>query len=251
MTFIMMFESVFNFILQSSMVIGPVVGYFDQIAQIRRTSSSSGFSLDTCGVLLVSSIIRVSFWFGKRFDNVLLYQSIVMIIVQLILLHECIKFRYPLSPLPNRRWFWNWYTYKSYIFFLAILTVVLGLLFVILGSQSWFVELLGFLALGIESTVPMPQAWQNFQYQSVAGFSPLILFTWFFGDSFKTFYYTHTGAPLQFILCGIAQLTVDSIVVLQFVFYDRKLREMLGLDTSGLTERVRGSPSYNSLDDIM
>jgi hypothetical protein len=41
-------------LLQSSMVIGPVLGYFDQIAKFRKTRSSTGFSLDTSGILLVS-----------------------------------------------------------------------------------------------------------------------------------------------------------------------------------------------------
>lgn len=47
----------------------------------------------------------------------------------------------------------------------------------------------------------------------------MILLTWFLGDAFKTFYYIYTGVPLQFILCGIIQLLVDSIVVIQFVSY--------------------------------
>ncbi|RIA87279.1 hypothetical protein C1645_684407, partial [Glomus cerebriforme] len=69
--------------------------------------------------------------------------------------------------------------------------------------------------LGIESTVPMPQALQNFKINP-----PMILFkTWFFGDAFKTFYYTYTEASLQFILCGIVQLLVDSIIMVQFVYF--------------------------------
>jgi hypothetical protein len=54
--------NIFNVLLDISMVIGPVLGYFDQIRKFRQTKSSSGFSLDTTGVLLVSSIIRVYFW---------------------------------------------------------------------------------------------------------------------------------------------------------------------------------------------
>jgi hypothetical protein len=41
-------------LFQSSMVIGPVLGYFDQIVKFRKTQSSTGFSLDTSGILLVS-----------------------------------------------------------------------------------------------------------------------------------------------------------------------------------------------------
>ncbi|RIA88029.1 hypothetical protein C1645_775968 [Glomus cerebriforme] len=152
------------------MIIGPVLGYFDQINKFRQTKSSSGYSIDTTGVLLVSSIIRVYFWFGKRFDEVLLYQSLFMIVVQLVLLHEFLEYRYPISPTPNRRWFWNWYTYKSYLIFLVILVGLLGFFQLIFYEQEWFIETLGYLSLGIESTVPMPQAWKNFNRKSVSGF---------------------------------------------------------------------------------
>jgi len=53
---------IFKVLLDVSMVVGPVLGYFDQINKFRQTKSSSGYSLDTTGVLLVSSIIRVHFW---------------------------------------------------------------------------------------------------------------------------------------------------------------------------------------------
>lgn len=55
-------SDVFNTLLDISMIVGPVLGYFDQINKFRQTKSSSGYSLDTTGVLLVSSIIRVHFW---------------------------------------------------------------------------------------------------------------------------------------------------------------------------------------------
>ncbi|CAG8468457.1 8406_t:CDS:2 [Diversispora eburnea] len=164
------------------MVIGPVLGYFDQIIKFRKTKSSAGFSSDTSGILLVSRI-------GKRFDIILLYQSIMMIIAQTWLLHECIKYRFPSSSIHNRkRWFWNWHTFTPYMICLASVIVL--------------------------SSVPMPQAWQNYQNRSVVGFSSIVLITWFIGDAFKTFYYTYTKAPLQFILCGIIQLCVDSIIAL-------------------------------------
>ncbi|CAI2172461.1 18729_t:CDS:2 [Funneliformis geosporum] len=240
--------NIFNILLGISMVIGPVLGYFDQIKKFRETKSSSGYSLDTTGILLVSSIIRVYFWIGKKFDTVLLYQSLLMISVQLVLLYECLRFRYPIIPTSNRRWFWNWYTYKSYLIFLIVLVGMLGILQLIFYEQEWFTETLGYLSLGIESTVPMPQAYQNFKRHSVSGFSKWIILTWVGGDSFKTFYYIYTNAPLQFILCGIVQLSVDFVVVFQTVIYGRKMREIFGLnDTRWYNNRPS---SYSSLDNI-
>ncbi|KAF0391996.1 PQ-loop protein [Gigaspora margarita] len=167
-----------NIILGILMTFGPVLGYIDQIMKFRATKSSFGFSLDTPGILLISSIIRVFFWIGKRFDIVLLYQSIVMIIVQIWLLYECIRYRIPTLSIHNRkRWFWNWRSFRPYM---ACLIVLLGHLIFFsnfFGDQVWFIELLGYLALGIECTLPMPQAIQNYKNKSVSGFrySPNLL----------------------------------------------------------------------------
>ena len=70
------------------MVFGPVIGYVDQYQKTLSTRSTEGFSHKVCGVLLVSNMLRILFWIGKRFDSVLLWQSIVMILAQLILLGE-------------------------------------------------------------------------------------------------------------------------------------------------------------------
>jgi solute carrier family 66, member 2 len=73
---------------------------------------------------------------------------------------------------------------------------------------------------------------------------------WFFGDTFKTVYFLYTSSPLPFIVCGVVQLSVDSLVVFQFILYDRRLREKLGLDTYDLEEPFRPQ-NYNALDDIL
>ncbi|CAI2172237.1 14776_t:CDS:2 [Funneliformis geosporum] len=200
--------NIFNILLGISMVIGPVLGYFDQIKKFRETKSSSGYSLDTTGILLVSSIIRVYFCASDL--DIQLYQ------------------------LQTDDGFG--------------IVGMLGILQLIFYEQEWFTETLGYLSLGIESTVPMPQAYQNFKRHSVSGFSKWIILTWVGGDSFKTFYYIYTNAPLQFILCGIVQLSVDFVVVFQTVIYGRKMREIFGLnDTRWYNNRPS---SYSSLDNI-
>ncbi|CAG8751340.1 15370_t:CDS:2 [Racocetra persica] len=89
--------------------------------------------------------------------------------------------------------------------YMTCLIVLLGHLiffFNFFGDKVWFIELLGYMALGIESTLPMPQALQNYKNQSVSGFSE--------------------NSPLQFALCSAVQLLVDSIIVVQFIAYDDK-----------------------------
>jgi len=41
--------------------------------------------------LLIANILRIEFWFGKRFETPLLVQSIVMIICMLVMLELCIR----------------------------------------------------------------------------------------------------------------------------------------------------------------
>ncbi|XP_018431302.1 PREDICTED: PQ-loop repeat-containing protein 1-like, partial [Nanorana parkeri] len=71
------------------MVVGGVVPYIPQYQEIRRTSSTDGFSTGVCLVLLVANILRIFFWFGKFFEFPLLLQSVLMIGAMLAILHLC------------------------------------------------------------------------------------------------------------------------------------------------------------------
>ncbi|KAF9956413.1 hypothetical protein BGZ72_002791 [Mortierella alpina] len=262
-------------LIRIAMVIGPVTGYFHQYYKMHKMRTSMGFSSVTCGVLIVS-----------RFDTALLYQSILMTVVQLFLLELCVRY-YPWtvqipapvthstpssrlgnSPIGNNRshspvlgsaiganqtsgpgpittrasrsqgagWykqhamdlgtdFWNWPTIGPYYLFLAVFTLVVGLSLLIIGNTSFYVALLGLAALGIEATVPLPQAIQNYRTKSTAGFSPAILLMWVIGDSFKTYYYISTHAKYQFVGCGIIQLCIDCVIITQTVIYSKFWRD--------------------------
>lgn len=86
----------------------------------------------------------------------------------------------------------------------------------------WFVELIGFLALGIESCLGVPQLYQNYKKGTTAGLSYELIGSWAIGDLFKTMYFLMSGAPMQFILCGAIQLTVDAAITYQIMTYDNK-----------------------------
>ncbi|KAG0055559.1 hypothetical protein BGZ83_008170 [Gryganskiella cystojenkinii] len=261
-------------LIRLSMVVGPVTGYFHQYYTMYKMKTSMGFSSVTCGVLIIS-----------RFDDALLYQSILMTIVQLFLLELCVRyypwtvqipapvtqsfstsrflFRNPLqqnqqqsqpyhpannnhgisgalfsstgsssSPSPDGPMDHvttrasrvhgsgvGWY--REHAAYWAVFTLVLGLSLVIIGNTPFYVGLLGLAALGIEATVPLPQAIQNFKTKSTAGFSPAILLMWVIGDSFKTYYYISTHQKYQFIGCGIIQLCIDCVIIAQTVIYSK------------------------------
>jgi hypothetical protein len=159
---------------------------------------------------------QLSFRLGKRFDITLLFQSILMIISQLILLELVVRHR----PIPSastrystvgrdsfssdissvddpdfddvlfppsshrhilgRMWnrFWAWDRYIDFVIFLTGFTAITAILYLIFGSFSVFIEILGAVSLSIEATVPVPQCIANFKARSTHGFSWLILGTW-------------------------------------------------------------------------
>ncbi|KAK3810855.1 MAG: hypothetical protein J3Q66DRAFT_350364 [Benniella sp.] len=284
--------------LDVGMVIGPVTGYIHQYYTIFMMKSSLGFSSATCGVLLVANITRIFFWLGDPFELPLLYQSILMITVQLLLLEICVRY-YPKSepslPMPvshptsgasrNKstsnttsnmtslgtddvlsrasrrgggwfrdhatRWsieFWNWPTIWPYFTFIAIYTSCLALAMYLIGKKTFFVECLGFLALGIEATVPMPQAFQNYRAKSTEGFAPSILLMWVIGDSVKLYYFISEEAKFQFVGCGAIQLCIDCVIIVQTVIYSKwwKRRQAAASSSSSLL-----SPTpYGSTHDL-
>ena len=65
----------------------------------------------------------------------------------------------------------------------------------------------------------MPQMMSNLQRKSTIGLSYTMIMCWFFGDVTKTFYFIIKSQPLQFIICGLAQLIVDSLIIYQINIY--------------------------------
>ncbi|EKM50392.1 uncharacterized protein PHACADRAFT_263675 [Phanerochaete carnosa HHB-10118-sp] len=61
----------------------------------------------------------------------------------------------------------------------------LSILFLIFGRSWLFVNILGFVALGLESTLPIPQLISNYKQKSLYGFRMSTLIGWVGGDAFK------------------------------------------------------------------
>ncbi|KAI0763748.1 hypothetical protein BD413DRAFT_483380 [Trametes elegans] len=206
------------------MAVGPPLVYADQAYSIVRKKDATGFSRDVCAILLLANITRCFFWLGNRFELALLFQSIFMILSQLALLYICILYRPRLSPenlgASSRPFsFWQWATYTQYLEFLAAFILCEAILFLIMGRSDVFVSILGFVALGLESTLPIPQLISNYKQRSLYGFRMSTLIGWFGGDSFKAVYFFLQGSPLQFKVCAIFQLSIDAAIVLQRLVY--------------------------------
>lgn len=48
-----------------------------------------------------------------------------------------------------------------------------------------------------------------------------MIFTWFAGDFLKTLYFIIEAQPIQFIMCGTVQLSVDIMIIVQIINYKR------------------------------
>ncbi|KAI9311558.1 hypothetical protein BX666DRAFT_1867877 [Dichotomocladium elegans] len=185
-------------VMSALMAVAPALGYLDQYRLIRQQQTSEGFNAITCAILLFSRcVLFVCMDKNSNSRNNTIKAS---------------------SEKHGR--FWQWANFGDYANRLLGFTTLVAVAYKYLGHRVWFVEALGILSLGLESTLPVPQCLSIYQARSAAGFSPLIMASWAFGDGFKLFYFVSTSAPLQFSLCGAVQLSVDMLIVSQaFIYY--------------------------------
>jgi urea transporter len=123
------------------------------------------------------------------------------------------------NSLLDQESFWNWPYFSTYLQFIGALCTVLAALTLAFVRQTWFVQMIGTVALGIEATLALPQAYANYKNQSAEGLNLILIATWFAGDAFKTFVFISEAAPFQFIACGTFQLLVDCVVLAQLAMY--------------------------------
>ena len=129
------------------MIFIPSVGYFFQAIKFKQTKSTKGFAKFLCFLLLLANILRIFFWFGKKFTVTLLYQAIVVIISQIYLIHVYLEYQEDLPPKTEKSFYehilnwketlnpkkiWNWsdeIDYFKFIFFLFFIFLVICFFF--------------------------------------------------------------------------------------------------------------------------
>ncbi|VDK62750.1 unnamed protein product [Onchocerca ochengi] len=80
-----------NVLAKIFIIFGGSLAYVFQYKEISERKDASGFSLFVCLTLLVANILRIMFWFGKRFELALLAQSIVMLISMMLMLEISVR----------------------------------------------------------------------------------------------------------------------------------------------------------------
>ncbi|VDM52816.1 unnamed protein product [Angiostrongylus costaricensis] len=78
--------------------VGGSIPYVFQYVEIHHRRNAQGFSLFVCLALCIANILRILFWFGKRFDLALLAQSIVMFICMVFMLEISVRMNRKHTP---------------------------------------------------------------------------------------------------------------------------------------------------------
>jgi len=161
-----------------------------------------------------------------------------MIVMQSLLLHAALLFRVSLPPLTpgtmnhqnpfeqlkEDEWarpynFWRWGSQRPYWTVLAYTVGGLTFLQLLLGSYNSYSQLLGYVALGIEAILPVPQIMDNHRRGGCKGFRLSVLANWIIGDVFKMAFFLakdSTEVPWAFKLCGLFQASCDIYLGVQF-----------------------------------
>lgn len=213
-------------------VVGGVAPYVPQYIDIAKSRNSEGFSTLVCLILLVANILRILFWFGHPFETPLLIQSFLMNAVMLIMVQICVETR---PSMVKRNFsvrdmnlddFWKWTDFNSYLHFLAIFLSIVSLVTYALLDFHFYVEGLGLVALLTEAMLATPQLIHNWKVKSTAGMSIGMVVLWMVGDLAKTAYFIIRGAPNQFLVCGVTQITIDLLILLQVFAYKPQYRSV-------------------------
>lgn len=240
---LVLFHGLVSWVAAGAMVFGGVIPYIPQYRHIRRTQNAEGFSTYVCLVLLVANILRILFRFGRYFETLLLWQSIIMIATMLVMLNLCTDVRMTTELSTKRRsfidfdWnhFWSWSHFVDYLQCVLAFTLVAAYITYLLLDSALFVETLGFLAVFIEAMLGTPQLHCNYQNKSTEGMSIKMVLMWTSGDTFKTGYFLYTQAPVQFWTCGLLQVCVDFAILFQVYYYSHYPQKPLSHTVSHTT----------------
>ncbi|VDL80148.1 unnamed protein product [Nippostrongylus brasiliensis] len=89
--------------LSVDVYVGGSIPYVFQYAEIHHRRNAQGFSLFVCLALCVANILRILFWFGKRFDLALLAQSVVMFICMIFMLEIAVRMNRKHTPKSHQK----------------------------------------------------------------------------------------------------------------------------------------------------
>ena len=250
------YSYIVKFLADILMIFVPSIGYFFQAKKFKETKSSKGFAKFLCLLILIANILRVFFWFGKKFSLILLYQSIVVILSQIYLIHVYLEYQedFPVKSEKNiseylinwsetlsPRKIWNWDDEIEYYKFIIFLVVIFSIICRIGKNSSQLFEILGIISVSFETFIELPQIKENCMTKDIRNLSGEMVFMWFAGDLFKTSYNFIYHSPLQIIIGGIIMNLEDVILSSQVIYFD---------ENNYINKLFQGRPKYVNLDEV-
>ena len=231
-------------LLDFFMTFCPTLNYLFQIFKFNKTKSSKGFSKYLCLVTILSHTLKVFFWFSERFKYALLFQSILVIIMQLYLIYVCIKFKekepnYDQIPNENnssnntnvKRKIYNWKnivdfkliwkwndTFEYYIFYF-IIVILLSVCHICLGNYDYYSFSLGFVSMILDMLGSFPQIIELYKTKNQRNISKIMVLMWFFGNLIKVYYNIHNKSPLPLIIGSYIQVFFNVVLISQIIYY--------------------------------
>lgn len=242
-----------------AMVIGPVIGYIEQWRKMQQQRTSEGYSPAVSMILIACNSLRVVYYLGEPYALMLLWQSAVMLVVQLGLLVTVAKLNMAKRILQSAAiggtvdaigndtrghsngsgTFGGGSSFTSKLrsfgracnplnftpsqlllrFVVTLVALMLLGLWLFSVSPLQGPSIVGYLSLGIEATLVTPQLLLNFQRRSTEGLSWLLVVTWCVGDVVKMIFFLVEAQPTPFVVCGSFQIGCDALVLLQLWCY--------------------------------
>ena len=135
--------------------------------------------------------------------------------------------------------------YRYWQFLLLFTTLLLTLHLLLRPSPTSakaYNDILGFLGLTIEATLPLPQIYANHMSQSCKGFRVSVIANWLFGDAMKMGYFFLSAddrVPWAFKVCGVFQALCDVVLGGQWWVFGEG-EEVGGLESGRGVEFGRG-----------
>ena len=231
-------------LLDFFMTFCPTLNYLFQIFKFNKTKSSKGFSKYLCLVTILSHTLKVFFWFSERFKYALLFQSILVIIMQLYLIYVCIKFKekepnYDQIPNENNssnntnikrkiyNWknivdfklIWKWNDIFEYYIFYFIIVTLLSVCHLCLGNYDYYSFSLGFVSMILDMLGSFPQIIELYKTKNQRNISKIMVLMWFFGNLIKVYYNIHNKSPLQLIIGSYIQVFFNVVLISQIIYY--------------------------------
>jgi len=204
-------------------------------------------------LFILSSILRILFWFGKRYHYSLLIQSILMVMMQVYVLKVAIDnasededdeaskidLDYNINKFTVKKnpsfFSFEWNRLSLYVLFSLIFATFFSILSLLITFENQvYTECLGSAAVLLEASLTLPQIIEICRVKSTENLSWILIASWIIGDSLKLGYFYISEAPLQLLIMACVQVTQELVIVGQVFMYRHNSLKVTSMEQKDL-----------------